>query len=100
MASPEPAVLDQQAAWATVLDELETSLAQAGETAAGWTPPAGLGLIPDALLERAQVLNRAQRARIAELEEARRQAAAHLAALRTIPALRDPAASVYLDVAG
>lgn len=100
MASREPLVLDQQTAWALVLDELEASLAMAGEPTAGWVPPAGLGLIPDELVERAQALNREQRMRIAELESARRETAAHLAALRSIPGLRNTEASVYLDVAG
>jgi hypothetical protein len=89
----------QITAWEVVLDELEASLAMAGEPT-GWMPPAGLGLIPDELVERAQELNRTQRMRIAELERAKREAATHLTALRSIPALRNPEASVYLDVAG
>lgn len=101
MASLELTTVEHQVtAWEYVLDELEASLAKAGEPADGWVPPAGLGLIPETLVERAQALNRAQRMRIAELENARRETAAHLAALRTIPKLRDTAASVYLDVAG
>ena len=101
MASLEQSTLEPQvAAWELVLNELEASLAMAGEPAEGWVPPAGLGLIPDELVERAQELNRTQRMRIAELERAKREAATHLAALRTIPALRNPEASVYLDVAG
>lgn len=101
MASPEHSTLEPQvAAWERVLDELEASLATSSTPTESWVPPAGLGLIPDTLVERAQELNRTQRMRIAELERAKRDTAAHLAALRTIPALRNPEASVYLDVAG
>ncbi|RNE66686.1 hypothetical protein [Cryobacterium tepidiphilum] len=101
MASLEQTTLEPHlAAWELVLDELEASLAMAGEPTTGWVPPAGLGLIPEALVERAQALNRAQRMRVAELESAKRETAAHLTALRSIPALRNTAASVYLDVAG
>lgn len=83
------------------LAELEVSL---GETASGaianWVVPNNLGPIPADLHERALALMNGQREMIAELRLKQRTTAAHLAALRAVPAAGGAAASVYLDTSG
>jgi hypothetical protein len=100
-----------------VLDELEYRLGLAAADAATnrsqgtvadgfidapppWTPPAGIGQIPAELVERARALLAGQRELSAELEVGKNEVARHLAAIRSVPAMRAPSASVYLDVTG
>lgn len=107
----------QAIAWAGVLDELEYRLGLAAadaathsdrDTVAGaaidapgpWTPPTGIGPIPAELVARAQELLAGQRELGAELEAGKNEIARHLAAIRSVPAMRAPSASVYLDVTG
>ena len=103
--------------WAGVLDELEYRLGLAAVDAAThlrqdaapdgaigvpapWTPPSGIGQIPVELIDRARALLAGQRELGAELEAGKNEIARHLAAIRSVPAMRAPSASVYLDVTG
>lgn len=101
--------------WELVLDGLEADLAVlesqlggiqlAGEPAAlggrpvTWTPPSGLGPLPDQLLDRARTLEAAQTRVALRLEEIRTTAGEHLAALRAVPTAQAHS-PVYLDVEG
>lgn len=69
-------------------------------TAPGWTPPQGLGPLPEELVDRAQRIQAAQCKALRQLEEARASAARHLAALDAVPGSREHGHSVYLDVTG
>jgi hypothetical protein len=87
--------------WSALLDELERDLADAGvREGTPWRPPAGLGPIPEQLIERAQVLAAAQRDEITELEDEQRSIRRHLAALRTLPQHRNETGPLYLDASG
>ncbi|MBB5640811.1 hypothetical protein [Cryobacterium roopkundense] len=106
------------AAWLRVLNELEQSLDTANwalaanststspADAAGlapastWRPPATIGPIPAQLEGRARDLLVCQQKLVRELDAARRTAGQHLAALRTVPPVRELDRSVYLDVTG
>jgi hypothetical protein len=89
------AVLESQLSG--IPDALE--LAALGGQPATFTPPSGLGPLPEHLADRARALEAAQ-ARVAlRVEEIRTTAGQHLAALRAVPS--PPAqAPVYLDVEG
>jgi len=101
-------------AWLRVLDELELSVDDANSVAAGdpgadaldfgaaagWQPPAEIGVIPIHLEERARDLLVLQLKLVHELGAALRSASRHLAAVRAIPTARGAKGSVYLDVTG
>ena len=98
--------------WLKVLDELEASLgsgardavlsAQGGQLVTGvqWRAPEHLGQLPRELEERARQLLAGQLELIREIEDARRSAGAHLAAVRTILSTHLSDQPVYLDIAG
>jgi hypothetical protein len=89
------AVLESQLSG--IPDALE--LAALGGQPARFTPPSGLGPLPEHLADRARALEAAQ-ARVAlRLGEIRTRAGQHLAAVRAVPS--PPAhAPVYVDVEG
>lgn len=84
------------------LSELEASLGATatGGPAADWVVPGIPGPIPSDLHERALALVAGQREMISELRLRQRTTAAHLAALRAVPATGGSGASVYLDTSG
>ena len=98
--------------WLQVLDDLEASLgsgardavlsAQGGTLVTGvqWRAPELLGQLPRELEERARLLLAGQLELIREIEDARRSAGAHLAAVRTILSTHPSDHPVYLDIAG
>jgi len=98
--------------WIKVLDDLEASLgsgardavlsAQGGTLVTGvqWRAPELLGQLPRELEERARLLLAGQLELIREIEDARRSAGAHLAAVRTILSTHPSDHPVYLDIAG
>ncbi|TFD73985.1 hypothetical protein [Cryobacterium fucosi] len=98
--------------WLEVLNQLETSLgsgardavlAAAGErfsTGVQWRAPEHLGQLPPDLEERARSLLAGQLELIREIEDARRSASVHLAAVRNILSTKHTEHAVYLDVAG
>jgi hypothetical protein len=103
--SPEPT---DRAAWLEVLDLLEDAVEQAGrpdgsggsETEpAPWTPPTGIGPLPEDLADRARTLLAAQESAMAELRAAQRTNRSHAGVLRALPH-RAGTSSVYLDVEG
>ncbi|TFD33066.1 hypothetical protein [Cryobacterium cryoconiti] len=99
-------------AWLEVLDQLESSLgsgardavlAAPGErfsTGVQWRAPDHLGQLPADLEKRARSLIAGQIALIATIEDARRSAGLHLAAVHTIISAQHTDQAVYLDVAG
>lgn len=97
-------------AWSVLLDDMEAGLRAAEAAAAAgtpsdrtvldWTPPQGLGPLPEELVDRAQRIQAAQHNALRQLEEARASAARHLAALDAVPGSREHGHSVYLDVTG
>ncbi|MCW4385739.1 hypothetical protein OH146_08115 [Salinibacterium sp. SYSU T00001] len=91
-------------AWVDALDALERELDWAEDLARArsdsWMPPVGLGVLPAELVERATRILTAQRDLMRQLEDERREAGRHLAALRSVPSTLSAEASVYLDVAG
>ncbi|TFC52111.1 hypothetical protein E3T24_09460 [Cryobacterium sp. TmT2-59] len=107
---PRPAGAREE--WLHVLDQLETSLgsgardavlAVEGErlsTGVQWRAPEHLGQLPADLEKRARRLIAGQLELIREIEDARRSAGMHLAAVRTILSAQRTDQSVYLDVAG
>ena len=100
------------AQWSMVLDELEASLgsgardavlsAQGGQLVTGvqWRAPEHIGQLPRELEQRARDLLAGQLELIREIEDARRSAGAHLAAVRTILSTHLSDQPVYLDIAG
>ncbi|TFC93862.1 MULTISPECIES: hypothetical protein [Cryobacterium] len=98
--------------WLQVLDQLETSLgsgardavlAGPGErfsTGVQWRAPEHLGQIPVDLEKRARRLIAGQLELIGEIEDARRSAGMHLAAVHTIISAQHTDQAVYLDIAG
>lgn len=98
--------------WLEVLDQLETSLssgardavlAEPGErfsTGVQWRAPEHLGQLPADLETRARRLIAGQLNLISEIEDARRSAGVHLAAVRTILSAQHTDQAVYLDIAG
>jgi hypothetical protein len=98
--------------WLQVLDDLEASLgsgardavlsAQGGQLVTGvqWRAPEHIGQLPRELEERARLLLTGQLELIREIEDARRSAGAHLAAVRTILSTHSSDQPVYLDIAG
>jgi hypothetical protein len=95
-----------------VLDELEAGLgsgerdavlsAPGGEPVTGvqWQAPEHIGQLPRELEERARMLLAGQLELIREIEDARRSAGAHLAAVRSILSTHQLDQPVYLDIAG
>ncbi len=95
-----------------MLDQLESSLgsgardavlAGPGErfsTGVQWRAPAHLGQLPADLETRARRLLSGQLELISEIEDARRSAGVHLAAVRTIISAQHTDQAVYLDIAG
>lgn len=98
--------------WLDVLDQLEASLgcgardavlAGPGErfsTGVQWRAPEHLGQLPADLEKRARRLIAGQLELINEIEDARRSAGVHLAAVRTIISAQHSDQAVYLDIAG
>jgi hypothetical protein len=98
--------------WERVLDDLEASLSggardavlstQGGQLVTGvhWRAPELLGQLPRELEERARLLLAGQLELIREIEDARRSAGAHLAAVRSILSTHLADQPVYLDIAG
>jgi hypothetical protein len=83
------------------LTDLEASLGEAAaERPINWVVPGNLGPIPSDLHERALALVAGQREMISELRLRQRTTAAHLTALRAVPATGSAGASVYLDTSG
>ncbi len=76
----------------------ERSVAPEPHTAPAWTPPEGLGPIPEELVERARSVEAAQQAAVERLEEAKRTTARHLAAVQSVPEGRASGRSIFLDV--
>ncbi|HSP76238.1 MAG TPA: hypothetical protein VLO31_08495 [Cryobacterium sp.] len=105
-------VRNARQAWLDVLDQLETSLgsgardavlAGPGErfsTGVQWRAPEHLGQLPADLEKRARRLISGQLELISEIEDARRSAGMHLAAVRTLISAQHTDQAVYLDVAG
>jgi hypothetical protein len=89
-------------AWTEALERLEADLrgALAGADAVRWTPPAGLGPLPEELAERASRLLDAQRHTLRHLEDVRQTTARHLSAVRSVPRTESAPAPVYLDLLG
>lgn len=88
--------------WVATLDAMETVARGAGDSSFvpdAWSP-ADLGPIPLDLVDRARRVEQWQKAAMARVQEAKRLAASHLAALKTVPSPRPVAQSVYLDVTG
>lgn len=110
--APSTAPRTSNAEWLRVLDDLEASLgsglrdsvlsAQGGQLITGvqWRAPEHLGQLPRELEARARQLLAGQLELIREIEDARRSAGAHLAAVRTILATHLSDQPVYLDIAG
>lgn len=100
--SPEAS---DRAAWLEVLAELEDAVARAGRPSgsgaepAPWTPPAGIGPLPEDLADRARTLLAAQESTMAQLRDAQRTNRSHAGMLRALPH-RAGTTSVYLDVEG
>jgi hypothetical protein len=104
------------AAWRAALDELEALVAEADASlpagdadtvtatastpARRWTPPSGLGPLPQDLATRASSLAERQRGVIGRLEAARAAVLQHLGAVRTVEASHEPSRPVYLDATG
>ena len=104
------------AAWRAALDELEALVAEADvspsaggpATAAGptststprWTPPTGLGPLPQELATRASSLAERQGRVLERLEAARAAVLQHLGAVRSVEASHEPSRPVYLDATG
>ena len=105
-------VKNARRAWLDVLDQLEASLdsgardavlAGPGErfsTGVQWRAPEHLGQLPADLEKRARRLISGQIELIATIEDARRSAGMHLAAVHTIISAQHTDQAVYLDVAG
>lgn len=102
--SPEAEPTDR-AAWLEVLAELEDAVAEAGRPGepgaepAPWTPPVGIGPLPEDLAERARAIVAAQETAMARLRDAQRTNRSHAGMLRALPH-RAGTTSVYLDVEG
>lgn len=98
--------------WLEVLNQLETSLGSGARdavlTTAGekpypgvqWLAPEHLGQMPAEFEARARRLLAGQLELIREIEDARRSATVHLAAVRDILSTQHTEHAVYLDVAG
>jgi hypothetical protein len=109
---PDGTVRTSAAEWVQVLDDLEASLSggardavlstQSGQLVTGvhWRAPELLGQLPRELEARARRLLAGQLELIREIEDARRSAGAHLAAVRTILSTHRSDQPVYLDIAG
>ncbi|MET1085878.1 MAG: hypothetical protein ABWY04_01960 [Arthrobacter sp.] len=101
--------LDGSAGWESVLASLEFDLQSAQDPDTGaneapaagpWAAPQDLGPLPEQYAARADRILRAQRQALTDLEQVKKDAAKHLAALDAIPSVRPPHQSVYLDVEG
>jgi len=94
-----------RAAWLEVLNVMEDAVAAAGrpgvsdDEPAPWTPPEGIGRLPDDLADRARALVAAQETAMAQLRSAQRANRSHAGVLRALPH-RAGTTSVYLDVEG
>lgn len=60
----------------------------------------GIGPIPAQLVDRAHELLSGQRERAHELDVTKNEVTRHLDAVRSVPAMRQASAAVYLDVTG
>lgn len=98
------------ASWRQVIGELEADIARinSGELSAGsgrlasadWSAPAMPGPLPDEYAQHVRALIESQRQAIERLEEERRQASDHLAAVRSAERTRDHSPPLYLDREG
>lgn len=95
--------------WEEVLDTLEDGIAtaltaldhpDAPMKAFLWSPPEGLGPLPEHLKDRAEQILESQESLNARMVAERQAAGRHLEALRSIPDRRPRDASIYLDVNG
>jgi len=95
--APDPIPIDTAAIaeWSAVLDGLQAHLDEPGDALRYWAPPANLGRLPAALVDRARALVAAQAAAVDELIALRADVAAEMATLQPI---RKHASAVYLDV--
>jgi hypothetical protein len=95
-----PSAAETRAAWLEALAEMEALAGRAGDvdfTPSPYTPPVGLGPLPDDLVPRAAGVQAAQWSAAQRVLDARRRVAAHITALKAVPAAHDRDASVYLD---
>jgi hypothetical protein len=105
-----PERLGNHSDWEAVLSDMEADLTTAissisptGDTparAAGWSAPTRIGPLPAGLIARARRILADQHAAVRRLEEERELVAQHLAAVRSVPAVRAEKQAVYLDVTG
>ena len=93
---------DPAASWGAVLDLFEADIAVAvsGGSPGSWTPPDDLGPCPVELVERAARVLDAQQEAASILVRSRRDAAAHLDAIDSIPDSSIAGHALYLDVRG
>lgn len=89
------------AAWDHVLAELESDLTWTeqdhGRSLSPWTPPVGLGPIPEMFADRARVIVEGQRRLVADLAHEQATVTSHLAALRAVPRTTGNGQSAFLD---
>jgi hypothetical protein len=79
------------------------SILPSGDTpsrAAEWSTPTRIGPVPTHLVERARRILAEQLAAVLRLEDERTIVGQHLAAVRSVPAIRTQKRAVYLDVTG
>lgn len=95
--------------WDEVLDTLEDGIATAMTALENpdvpmkgflWSPPDGLGPLPEHLQRRAEQIVESQKELNERLANHRQEAGRHLEALRSIPERRRQDTSIYLDVNG
>jgi hypothetical protein len=95
--------------WDEVLDTLEDGIAtaitaldnpEAPMHAFLWSPPEGLGPLPEHLRDRAEQIVESQQALNDRMAAERKAAGKHLEAIRSIPERRRQDTSIYLDVNG
>jgi hypothetical protein len=67
---------------------------------AGWSAPSLIGPLPTSLITRARRILAEQQDAVRRLDEEREVVAQHLAAVRSVPAIRADKQAVYLDVTG
>lgn len=102
-------MLPDQSPWEVVLDRLEEGVAAAVremEDPNGaprielWSPPAGLGPVPEALAPRMARLIASQKALLESMERRRREFGSQMNAVRQVPLVSTGSRSLYLDISG